>query len=297
MPILIPKGLEFTWTPLPRHGHQQMISKRGFRGWVLHTAVSNGRSIFNVFKNSPDGVESTAYVRKDGTGEQYMWVDERADCQMDGNWWSEYGGSGFASLESWDGAGTSIWPDWRTNTSHCPPWNTAQIESITDVLAWSSRENVLNYPIQKATGPRGYGIGYHAQYTKTSPYEWNKSHACPAPHRIAQVPGIIALAKKKAAPVVAVPTKPAPQPAPKPVETEMQISDQLVVPSWQKEQWPDDKGIADGHIGVSTALASGYGHSRLAQERTAEILEQVAELRKQVTALTTAVSKLSGGAS
>jgi hypothetical protein len=246
MSIVIPKSLGFTPRWLPQHGHQKMITKRGFRGWVLHTAVSNGRSIYNVFANN--SVESTVYVRKDGTGEQMMWVDERADCQVDGNWWwdEQDGGSGFASMETWDGAGTSVWPDYNKNPSGGPAWTSEQIESITDLIAWSSRENVLDFPIQIANGARGYGIGWHNKYTNTEPYEWNSSHACPGKRRIAQVPGIVSLAKKKANPVIPVP-KPTPAPPPPKESDDVALTQDDVYTLWTGRQWKElvDEG-ADG---------------------------------------------------
>ncbi|MGH3501688.1 MAG: hypothetical protein ACRDQA_12500 [Nocardioidaceae bacterium] len=200
--IRVPASMGITWRPLPQQddfSRQPMITKRGFRGFVLHTAVSNGTSIWPYFSSaSAAGVESTLYIRKNGTGEQYVWLDQNADCQMDGNWWSAFGGSGFASIETWDGAGTSLWSDWRSNGNGGPPWTSAQIESITDILAWASKPDVLNYPIQKATGPRGYGIGWHRQFTSTTPYCWNHSHACPGDARVDQIPGVIAKAKRKA---------------------------------------------------------------------------------------------------
>jgi hypothetical protein len=73
-----------------------------------------------------------------------------------------------------------------------------------------------------------------------------------------------------------------------PQEDDMQITDQVPISNWVINTWPDDKGLADGKIAVSTALGSGYAHSRKAAENTTALIAQVA-------ALTAAVGKLAEG--
>lgn len=281
--IVIPKSMGFTPNWLPQHGKQRMITKEGFRGWVLHTAVSNGRSIYNVFKNN--SVESTVYIRKDGTGEQMMWVDERADCQVDGNWWSALGGSGFASMETWDGAGSSVWPNYNSNPSGGPAWTSEQVEAITDLIAWSSRDNVLNFPIQKATGPRGYGIGYHCQFTapaSSGKLRWNSSHACPGTKRIAQMPGIISLAKKKAAKVTPVPPTPTPKPTPPQEEPEV-LTEGEIFQIWTTRKWREliDEG-GDGERDERTPadiLWSAHKNTVQLEAKVDNLTAEVQQLR------------------
>lgn len=288
MSIVIPKSLGFTPRWLPQHGKQNMITKKGFRGWVLHTAVSNGLSVYNVFKDN--SVESTVYIRKDGTGEQMMWVDERADCQVDGNWWydAQDGGSGFASMETWDGAGTSVWPDYNKNPSGGPAWTNDQVESITDLIAWSSRENVLDFPIQIASGARGYGIGWHNKYTNTEPYEWNSSHACPGKKRIAQVPGIVAVARRKAAPVIPVPPKPPATPTPT-QEEHVALTKDDAYTLWTGRPWRefiDEAG--DGERDERTPADILYS----AHENTVELQAKVKTLTDKVDQLTVLMQEL-----
>ena len=75
----------------------------------------------------------------------------------------------------------------------------------------------------------------------------------------------------------------------------MQLSDRVKLPSWELKQWPKDPGLTDGTIAVATALASGYGHARLAQERSAAILAQVGALKGTLDALTAALAAHAAG--
>lgn len=87
-----------------------------------------------------------------------------------------------------------------------------------------------------------------------------------------------------------------PQPLPPPpTEDEMELTDSMTVPAWFGETWPTDTGLADGHMIVQTALVSGYGHARLAQERTAAIVAQLGALKGSLDAVTAALAALSAG--
>jgi hypothetical protein len=159
-------------------------------GLVLHTAVSNSSRLV------PSGeVRWHFYVNREGKAYQFFPVNRPAAAQLDGNYWTESGvGYGFISVETWDGAGTSVWPDYNKNPSGGPAWTDAQVKTLAELAAWLHTEHGV--PLVKATAPRGRGIGYHRQFTNTSPYKWNSSHACPGTRRINQVPGIIARAQE-----------------------------------------------------------------------------------------------------
>lgn len=163
---------------LPQNKTQPVIRAVGV---VLHTAVSNGTSLFTFFNGRSSGVESHFYVREDGTVEQYMDTTRRADCQRDGNY---FDGKGFLSVETWDGG--------HPETT---PWNAKQVAAITDLIEWICRTH--NVPAIKATGAQGTGIGYHAQFTSDSYPRWNKDHSCPTTTRIPQVPGITAAVRAR----------------------------------------------------------------------------------------------------
>lgn len=171
-------------------------------GLVLHTAVSDRPLVV------PTGTTRWHfYCARDGKLTQFFPVNHMAAAQLDGNEWQADGEwRGFVSVETWDGAGTSVWPNYNSAPDSGPPWNGDQITSLVKLAAWLHTEH--DVPLVKATGPRGTGIGYHRQFRNTSPYEWTSTHACPGSKRIAQVPGIITAARELVAP------KPQPEPAP-----------------------------------------------------------------------------------
>lgn len=151
-------------------------------GVVLHTAVSNSEKL------KPWGtVTWHFYVNKYGKAYQFVDTQRVAYCQMDGNY---FGGKGFISIETWDGAG-SVWNG--RNVATIPPWNDAQVEALAKIIAWAAKEH--DFDVERATAALGHGVGYHRQYTSYNYPRWNQSHACPGDTRIAQVPGIIARAK------------------------------------------------------------------------------------------------------
>src|SRR5690606_30552847 len=121
-------------------------------GLVLHTAVSNSSRLV------PSGeVRWHFYVNREGKAYQFFPVNRPAAAQLDGNYWTESGvGHGFLSVETWDGAGTSVWPDYNKNPSGGPAWTDAQVRTIAELAAWLHTEHGV--PLVKATAPRGRGI-------------------------------------------------------------------------------------------------------------------------------------------
>lgn len=63
---------------------------------------------------------------------------------------------------------------------------------------------------------------------------------------------------------------------------EMQLGDQIKLSEWAVKKWPEDKTMADGQIGVGSALAGAYSHARAAREDQAK---ELAALRKDVAGL------------
>ncbi|MFF9175991.1 hypothetical protein [Streptomyces sp. NPDC014793] len=74
-------------------------------------------------------------------------------------------------------------------------------------------------------------------------------------------------------------------------ETDMKLSDQVTLGDWVKQQWPDDKGLADKKISVNTAVGSGYAHARRSAENTDAILKQLEALRTEVAQLRATLTK------
>lgn len=156
------------------------------RGVVFHTGVSNSKSLYGFWTSpSSEGVESHFYLQKEGTAEQYVGTETRADCQVDGNPYC-------ISVESWDGAGV-VW----TRDADIPGWNTAQIDWIVDFLVWVHREHGIPMRMMRFMGDSG--IGYHRQFIGPRPSFATKPRECPGDRKIAQLPGILVLVNKKLA--------------------------------------------------------------------------------------------------
>jgi len=176
-------------------------------GLVLHTAVSNGTVVV------PTGeVRWHFYNNKAGALYQFFPLNVFAACQRDGNKWLKNGKAfGFLSVESWDGAGSSVWRDYKTNPSGGPAWNAAQLATFAKL--GSFLHNEWGIELIKATAVQGKGIGQHSDFTAKTGLRWNTEHACVGTKRKAQMDsvraGMVAQAKKDAQP-------PAPAPQPKP---------------------------------------------------------------------------------
>lgn len=183
-----------TKRPIPEANSQPDIKPRGI---CLHTAVSNSKSLFG-FWTSPgsDGVESHFYLQKEGTAEQYVGTETRADCQVDGNPYC-------ISVECWDGAGV-VW----TRDADIPGYNSAQIAWLVEFLAWAHLEHGIPLRLMRYMGDSG--IGYHRQFIGPRPSFATKPRACPGNRKVAQIPGIIALANKRVAELKNPPKPPPP---------------------------------------------------------------------------------------
>lgn len=163
---------------LPANDRQGAISPRTI---AQHTAVSNGSSLFNYFDGRSEGVESHFYLQKDGGLEQYVSTTVRADCQNDANAFA-------VSIETWDG-----YPYGWDNGSDVPAFTTAQVNALAELYAWLHRTHGI--PLRISRYWNDSGVGWHRKYIGDP--GWARSaRACPGDRRIAQIPGIIALAQR-----------------------------------------------------------------------------------------------------
>lgn len=141
-------------------------------GAVFHVAVSEAESLHDFFSGPSGGVESTGYIRRDGTIEQYRPLTVECDAQFDGNSWIENGRR--LGLTSWEtqGMGEGEWTD-------------AQIASIKKIIDF--HRDQWGVPSRVCPGPTTAGFGYHALFDA-----WNHNHhSCPGPDRIAQFKRVI----------------------------------------------------------------------------------------------------------
>jgi len=138
---------------------------------ILHSAVGPG-SLYGYFSRDDVKVESHFWVGLDGSIEQYLDTNVRADANWDAN-------SSAISIETADNGNPDEFP-----------WTNDQVSSLAEIINWASETH--NIPIRLCPSADSSGIGYHRQFAN-----WNKSaHSCPGDARVKQVPGIIAIAKE-----------------------------------------------------------------------------------------------------
>jgi hypothetical protein len=141
-------------------------------GDIFHVAVSEAASLRAYFDGPSGGIESTGYIRRDGTVEQYRPLNVECDAQGDGNSWVSGGTRyGFNSWET-QGMGDGV-------------WTREQLAAIKKIIAFKHAE--YGTPLRLCPAWDAPGFGYHRLFTR-----WNKNgHSCPGPERVKQFHNII----------------------------------------------------------------------------------------------------------
>jgi hypothetical protein len=238
---------------------------------IVHSIIApwTAKRTYEYWRDSTN-LESHFGLGYTGDLGQFIGTETRADANAGANRRAD--GTGAVSIET------------ASNTKGTDPWTPEQVEQLVKLGVWLHQHHGI--PLRICRSHDDPGFGYHSLFP-----QWSTSGtSCPGAARIRQFqevvfPGIVARAKGGTAPA---PSKPAPTPT---TETDMKLSDQIPLGDWVKDQWPNDKGLADGRIAVNTALGSGYAHSRRAAENTDEILRQLEALRTAVAQLHAAITK------
>lgn len=141
-------------------------------GDVFHVAVSESSSLWNIFTDGR-GIESTGYIRRDGSIEQYRPLHIECDAQAGGNSWVGSNGKRYG-LNSWEtqGMGDGEWTD-------------AQIATIKWIISLKHKE--WGVPLRVCPSPHSSGFGYHRLFSSWNP----NSHSCPGPDRVRQFENVI----------------------------------------------------------------------------------------------------------
>ena len=231
--------------------------------FIVHSVVApwDEKRIYAYWRDSTN-LESHFGLDYDGSIGQYIGTETRADANAAAN--RRPDGTGAVSIET------------ASNTKASDAWTPEQIEQLILLGVWLHQRHGIPLRICRTASDPGYG--YHSLFP-----QWSTSGtSCPGAARIKQFrevvfPGIVARASGKTSQTN--------------TETDMKLSDQINLGDWVKDQWPNDKGLADGKIAVNTALGSGYAHARRAAEASDEILRQLEALRTEVAQLRVAVTK------
>lgn len=145
-------------------------------GAIVHIASSESSSLFSYFNGRSDGIESHFYIRRDGSVEQYRDTAYEADANLKANQFLGADGKryGFVSIE--------------TQGMDEGEWTPAQLVSIKRLLRWLSETH--NFPLHRATNPRGPGVGYHTMFGAPGPWT-PRAKTCPGPDRIRQFNNVL----------------------------------------------------------------------------------------------------------
>ncbi|MFF3497371.1 N-acetylmuramoyl-L-alanine amidase [Streptomyces sp. NPDC002795] len=139
------------------------------RGVVVHIMAGTLAGTDSWFRNSR--AQASSHFGTGKTGALYQWVDtaDRAWAQAGGN-------TSWLSVENEGQGGDSL--------------TEAQLNVNAEVLAWAHK--VYDVPLQVASSPSGKGLGYHAMGGSS----WGGHTSCPGPKIVAQLPEIVARAKR-----------------------------------------------------------------------------------------------------
>ncbi|MET9147295.1 peptidoglycan-binding protein [Streptomyces sp. NPDC004042] len=157
------------WRPIPINytkGGQSSV-----RGLVVHIMAGSLAGTESWFRNP--AAEASSHFGTGKNGALYQWVDtaNRAWAQANGN-------TSWLSIENEGQGGDAL--------------TSAQMDRVAEVFAWVHK--VYGVPLQVASGTSGQGLGYHAMGGAA----WGGHTSCPGVRIVAQLPEIVARAKRLA---------------------------------------------------------------------------------------------------
>lgn len=161
---------------LPESETQPRIVPRVF---IMHSAAGRG-SLYHFFLNSSN-LESHFWIGTDGTIEQYVDTEVRADANLKAN-------SFAISVET------------ESSPAATEPWPVAQAAALVRLGDWAAREHGI--PRVQTPTWDGAGFGWHVMFGAPGP--WTPvAKSCPGPARAAQAQREIipAIAKAGSGPV------------------------------------------------------------------------------------------------
>jgi hypothetical protein len=155
--------------PIPQGANDPNINAVGD---VFHIAVSELESLYGIFTDGR-GIESTGYIRRDGSVEQYRPYNVECDAQAAGNSWHEASGKrvGLCSWES-QGMGEGEWTD-------------DQVDTIKRIIRM--RHTEWGVPLRVCPTAQSSGFGYHRLFAAWNP----NAHSCPGDGRVRQFNNVI----------------------------------------------------------------------------------------------------------
>lgn len=208
----------------------------------LHVAVSEAASLRGVF-NRLGQPSSHFYVRKDGSVEQYVDTDQRAEADYEGN-------DATVSVETQGGV----------NNAQAEPWTDAQVEALARLFAWVVTTHGV--PARLATdsriGDTSKGLSWHRlgidpwRVAGGMRYSTSRGKVCPGDAKIAQIPAVLARALALLGTPAEVSAPAAPAPAP------VSSGPRVIAPGVPAPPFPLPAGSYFGPKSGPKASVSGY---------------------------------------
>lgn len=172
----------------------------------LHVAVSEAASLLGYF-NQPSRPSSHFYVRRDGTVEQYVDTDFRAEADLDGN-----------------DASISVETQGGVSDAQGEPWTPEQLVALAQLYAWAIATHAVvpALAVSSRLGVESKGLSSHRlgidPYRVSDGMRYSASYgkACPGDRKFTQVADVFALATGTPAHAGQPAPEPVPQPAPRP---------------------------------------------------------------------------------
>lgn len=156
------------WRPLPENSTQPRIQPRAF---FVHSAAVDSANVRGYFAQDKVRLESHFFVLKNGTVEQFMDTEVRADAQGQANPWA------ISAETEDDGA-----PD-------AQPWTPPQLAALIALIGWACDTHGI--PRRRLREWSDSGIGWHAQFGAPSPLTTVRGKTCPGRVRIRQFLDIV----------------------------------------------------------------------------------------------------------
>jgi len=191
-----PGGL---WKPLPASSKPMTA----FDLVCWHTMVGSLAGTDGYFRGKAPGVNS--HLGTGGKGECWQWVDTR--YQSGANY---LGNHHIISVETADmGPGFAAWNTKDGNA--VPAWTDAQMERHVDIAVWAFYEHKVPLQLVPNGKPGHRGHAFHRMgvpgYMVAGAEKWSTAQGkvCPGNRRIAQIPDLLAEARRRVGQGGAVP--------------------------------------------------------------------------------------------
>jgi hypothetical protein len=193
------------WSPL---GPQTQGRMTAHDILCLHTMVGSLSSTNNYFRQGGFSGTESHYGVGDATDPRVLqWQDRayRADANLDGNdrVISVETADTRGEFKAWSGSNVPAWTAWQLRVlAELVAWECSVAAHAACPASWACHRSGIPLVLIPDTKPGRRGVGYHRQgvdpWRVSGGEKWSSSRGkvCPGDRRVAQVPAVIAAAKR-----------------------------------------------------------------------------------------------------